>query len=82
MNQATSFIDLSNVYSTSKLVEHFLRDRDGGYLMSPTETDGRYMLLRSYDPNDGCNRPEMLAANISCFRSGKKSYDVKFNRTT
>lgn len=71
MNQATSYIDLSNVYSPTTRENHLLRDTDGGYFRSPTEPDGRYMLLRSNDPDDGCNRPEMLAANTTCFRSGK-----------
>lgn len=70
MNQASSYIDLSNIYSTTEKDEHGLRDVDGGYMKSPTEPDGRYMLLRSKDPKDGCNRPEMLEANTPCFRSG------------
>ncbi|XP_057373480.1 peroxidasin homolog [Daphnia carinata] len=70
MNQASSYIDLSNVYSTTEKDEHELRDVDGGYMKSPTEPDGRYMLLRSKDLNDGCNRPDMLEANTPCFRSG------------
>ena len=72
MNQATSYIDLSNIYSSNSDESHRLRD-DEGYLRSPTEKDGRYMLLRSYDPNDGCNKPDMLAANTPCFRSGTLS---------
>ncbi len=70
MNQASSYIDLSNIYSNTLKEEHSLRDVDGGYLKAPTESDGRYMLLRSNDPNDGCNRPDMVAANTPCFRSG------------
>lgn len=70
LNQASAYIDLSNVYSTTEKDEHGLRDIDGGYMKSPTEPDGRYMLLRSKDPNDGCNRPEMVEANTPCFRSG------------
>ena len=70
MNQASSYIDLSNIYSTTTKGIAELRDTDGGYLKSPTEPDGRYMLLRSKDPNDGCNRADMLAANTPCFRSG------------
>lgn len=71
MNQATAYIDLSNVYSASEeICRTVLRDFDGGYLLSPTEPDGRYMLLRSRDPNDGCNRADMLNANKFCFKSG------------
>jgi len=68
MNQATSFIDLSNVYGTSEHQSHdIIRDLDGGYLSSPTEKDGRYMLFRSKDPNDGCNQPDLFAAGRLCF---------------
>ncbi len=71
MNQATSYIDLSHVYSTSEYVgRKVLRDIDGGYLLSPTEPDGRYMLLRDQDDHNGCNRPEMAALNQYCFKSG------------
>ena len=71
MNQATSFIDLSNVYGTSEHQSHdIIRDLDGGYLSSPTEKDGRYMLFRSKDPNDGCNQPDLFAAGRLCFTAG------------
>ena len=71
MNQATSFIDLSNVYSSSpESGREALRDVDGGYLLSPTEPDGRYMLLRSRDANDGCNQADMMAKGKFCFQSG------------
>lgn len=70
-NQQTAFIDLSNVYSVNQFEgRKILRDIAGGYLRSPTEADGRYMLLRNMDPNDGCNTPEMLEANTPCFKSG------------
>ena len=71
MNQASAYIDLSNVYSASqRKAREILRDVDGGYLRAPTELDGRYMLLRSKDHHDGCNRLEMLADNRYCFQSG------------
>ena len=71
MNQATSYIDLSNVYGISEMQSRTtLRDLTGGYMKSPTEKDGRYMLLRSEDPNDGCNQPEMVAAGRYCFKAG------------
>lgn len=71
MNQATAYIDLSNVYSASEKEGPMLRDVDGGYMLSPTEPDGRYMLLRNKNANDGCNRPEMIQQNLFCFKSGK-----------
>lgn len=71
MNQQTAYIDMSNVYSVNQFEgRKILRDIAGGYLRSPTEADGRYMLLRNMDPNDGCNDPENLAANTPCFKSG------------
>ncbi len=78
LNQASSYIDLSNVYSTTEKDEHGLRDIDGGYLKSPTEPDGRYMLLRSKKLGDGCNTPEMLEANTPCFVSGSSIIQISY----
>lgn len=81
MNQVSSYIDLSNIYSTSeKELGTVLRDKRGGYLRSRTETDGRYMLHRSEDPEDGCNRPEMLATDRTCFRSGNQMQSASYDK--
>ena len=71
MNQASAYIDLSNIFSVTSRESHgWIRDHDGGYLRSPTEKDGRYMLQRSLDANDGCNQPDMLSSGRYCFRAG------------
>lgn len=72
MNQASAYIDLSNIYATTTREHHgWIRDHDGGYLRSPTEKDGRYMLLRSTDADDGCNRHDMLQQGRYCFKAGQ-----------
>lgn len=71
MNQASAFIDGSPIYSSSlQDNNNRLRDHDGGYLRTPTEKDGRYMLPRSKEANDGCNRKDMLDQERFCFKSG------------
>ena len=76
MNQASSYIDLSNIFSVTTRESHgWIRDHDGGYLRSPTEPDGRYMLQRSKDPNDGCNRHDMLKNERYCFKAGTSCCD-------
>jgi hypothetical protein len=82
VNQASAYIDLSNVYSTTEREgRKVLRDIDGGYMRSPTEADGRYMLLRSRDEHDGCNRPRKLAEDLFCFKSGDSRVNEFFGLT-
>lgn len=74
LNQATPFIDGSVVYGHDENVVKSLREMRNGTMKVFKTLDGRDLLPKSEDMNDGCNREEEERQGMYCFATGKKIY--------
>lgn len=72
LNQVTSFIDGSVVYSADEDMVKKLRDRQNGTMRVFVTIDGRTLLPQSEDSNDGCNQQEEEENGRYCFMAGKQ----------
>jgi peroxidase len=70
MNQATSFIDGSVIYSVEPEVVATLRKMKNGELSMYVTEDNRTLLPVSKDLNDGCNREKENEKGRYCFLTG------------
>lgn len=71
MNQVTSFIDGSVVYSAEERFAKKLREMQNGTMKVYRTDDGRTLLPQSEDLNDGCNQEEAQRNGKYCFMTGK-----------
>lgn len=74
MNQVTSFIDGSVVYSADEDSVKKLRDMKNGTMKVFVTTDGRNLLPQSDDLNDGCNQDEEERNGRYCFMTGTRLF--------
>ncbi|KAB0801447.1 hypothetical protein PPYR_05801 [Photinus pyralis] len=70
LNQVSSYLDGSVIYSTSSDTVEALRQFQDGKLNVLVTTDNRTLLPPSYDEEDGCNREEQNKLNRYCFLTG------------
>lgn len=70
MNQVSSFIDASMVYSSDADVAASLRSFKNGTLRVSISKDNRTLLPISTDLNDGCNREDQAEKGRYCFVTG------------
>ena len=74
-NEATSYIDGSQIYGSDETGAKYLRQFKKGNLKGRLSTDGRWLLPISSDPKDGCNQPEEVRHSRYCFRAGIRIFD-------
>ncbi|XP_015113381.1 chorion peroxidase [Diachasma alloeum] len=82
LNQVTGFIDGSVIYGSDDATASSLRDFKSGKLRMFKTPDGRFLLPRSTDPNDGCNRPQERSRGRYCFASGDARANENLHLTT
>lgn len=70
LNQATSFIDGSVVYGSTKEKISILREKQNGTIRMFKTADNRELLPVSSDPYDGCNTEDMNRQGKYCFEAG------------
>lgn len=80
--QVTGFIDGSVIYGSDDATARSLRDMKAGKLRMFKTPDGRFLLPRSTDPNDGCNRPKESSRGRYCFASGDARANENLHLTT
>jgi len=81
-NEATSYIDGSQIYGSDETGAKYLRQFKKGNLKGRLSTDGRWLLPISSDPKDGCNQPEEVRHSRYCFRAGDARVNDQFGLTS
>ncbi|XP_072402759.1 salivary peroxidase/catechol oxidase isoform X2 [Diabrotica undecimpunctata] len=82
LNQVTSFIDGSVIYSADEDFAKKLRDSPKGTMKVLITEDGRDLLPISEDFNDGCNREEERMEGKYCFTTGDARANENVHLTT
>lgn len=81
INQVSSFIDASMVYSSDADVVANLRSFKNGTLKISKSKYNTTLLPISTDPNDGCNRKDQAEKGRYCFLTGtRKEISLLINR--